>query len=87
MCTCDLSAQVPSGGGVESVANVVGGDHLVTEIEALVREKMVRRSRFGLLLFLLSSFIFAPTSIDVCPLVGCRVVLFVSLGARHCMAH
>lgn len=52
-CCCipyvyDLWAQVPSaavggggGGGVESVANV-GGDHLVTEIEALVREKMVR---------------------------------------------
>lgn len=54
MCSCDLSAQVPCGGSggvvVENVANVgVGGDHLVTEIEALVREKMVRP--FSVMLF------------------------------------
>ena len=49
---CELSAQVPSCGGVDSVN--VGGDHLVTEIEALVRQKMVRHAGFFCFCFFLS---------------------------------
>lgn len=48
-CTCNLSVQVAggdggsggNGGGSGVVDSVGGGDHLVTEIEALVRQKMV----------------------------------------------
>ena len=83
---CELSAQVPSCGGVDSVN--VGGDHLVTEIEALVRQKMVRHAGYFFFVYSFQSLQIDTFSLTfgfqclLSRIVPCFSPLFVSVASR-----